>query len=257
MFPSTDPKTWSYDTDLPRLFSTHAGAVMNEVLRVVPPVVMIPKCTLPNTPQPLTVAGKEYIVPENCAIGLSVTGVHRNPKYWPHGKATNKFSRCGTDLDEFKPERWFVTPGEESDSDSEAAASMKKSEFRTDDDGDALSIDATPDTSSSFFKPKRGMYIPFSEGARACLGRRFAQVEILAAIAVIFRMYSVELDVDSENDVESMSEKERKDVWDQAKGEAERKMREEMGTIITIQLRGKPVKVRIVERGQELFDWKA
>lgn len=185
--------------------------------------------------------------------------MHRNPKHWPHGKATNKYSRCGTDLDEFKPERWFNTSGEGSDSESDGASSTKKNEFRRDDDGDAMSIDATPDTSSSFFKPKRGVYIPFSEGARACLGRRFAQVEILAAIAVIFRTYSVELAVDEwadEADVETMGEAKKREVWEKAKADAERKMREEMGTIITIQLRGKPVKVRIVERGREQFDWK-
>jgi hypothetical protein len=149
----------------------------------------------------------------------------------------------------------------DSDSDSDTPLSngiAKKNDFSA-VSSDGLGVDASPDTASSLFRPKRGAYIPFSEGARACLGRRFAQVEILVALAVIFSKYSVELAVDewaSEEDVSQMDDVNRKKVWTKAKDEAERKMREEMGTIITIQLRGKPVKVRVVERGQEWFDWK-
>lgn len=49
---------------------------------------------------------------------------------------------------------------------------------------------------SSHFKPLKESSIPFSDGYRSCLGRRFSQVEILAVLAVIFRDYSVELAVD-------------------------------------------------------------
>jgi hypothetical protein len=81
----------------------------------------------------------------------------------------------------------------------------------------------------------------------------------LAALAVIFTKYSVELAVDewaTDNEILEMGEEERREVWDKAKSEVERKLQNEMGSIITIQLRGKPVRVRICERGKEIFDWK-
>ena len=36
----------------------------------------------------------------------------------------------------------------------------------------------------------------FSEGARACLGKKFAQVEFVAVIAAIFSKFRVELECD-------------------------------------------------------------
>lgn len=42
-------------------------------------------------------------------------------------------------------------------------------------------------------KPVRGSFIPFSDGVRACIGRKFAQVEFIATIAVLFRHYRVTL----------------------------------------------------------------
>ena len=38
-----------------------------------------------------------------------------------------------------------------------------------------------------------------------------------------------------------------------AKMESERKLKDELGTVITLQLKGKSIKVRVYERGRELF----
>jgi cytochrome P450 len=227
---------------------------MNEELRLVPPIVTIPKCTLPNSSQSLTIDGKDVMIPPETFVGLQTVGVHRNPKFWPHGKPNSPHSRCNTDLDEFIPERWLVKT-ENAQDNSPNGSQHSFCEISA----DGLGIDSSADTASGLFKPVRGAYIPFSEGARACLGRRFAQIEILAALAVIFTKYSVELAVDdwaSAEQISQMDEKSKKQVWEKAKKEAERKMRDEMGTIVTIQLRGKPVRVRICERGSELFCWQ-
>ncbi|MBE7180982.1 MAG: cytochrome P450, partial [Terriglobus roseus] len=40
-----DAAAWDYDRDLTPLFGGLAGAVMNETLRLIPPVVIIPKST--------------------------------------------------------------------------------------------------------------------------------------------------------------------------------------------------------------------
>ncbi|EJD40946.1 cytochrome P450 [Auricularia subglabra TFB-10046 SS5] len=43
-------------------------------------------------------------------------------------------------------------------------------------------------------QPRKGQFMAFSEGARACLGKKFAQVEFVAVIAALFSRFRVELD---------------------------------------------------------------
>lgn len=42
-------------------------------------------------------------------------------------------------------------------------------------------------------KPVRGAFIPFSDGSRACMGKKFAEVEFVAALTVVFARYRVML----------------------------------------------------------------
>jgi cytochrome P450 len=227
---------------------------MNEELRLIPPVVMIPKSTQ-DVPQTLNINGKDCIVPPNTYIGLSACAVGRNPKYWPHGPARSAeeggpihpTSNTDNDMEEFKPERWLL---KEQDQEETINHADEK------DGDDDLEVNAAPDTAPSMFRPPKGAYIPFSEGFRACIGRRFAQVEILATLAVIYKNQSVELSVDdlaTEEELQDMDQEERKEVWRNAKREVERKIKDEMGSIITLQFRGKGIKVRVVPRGKELF----
>lgn len=252
-----DPTTWDYDADLPRLFAGIAGAIMNEELRLVPPVIVIPKSTLPHSPQKLDVHGKEVVVPADTYIALNAGAVHRNPAFWPigpprsddEGGRIHPLSNVDNDLEEFKPERWFLDSDAQNTGPHSAEEAKSKEELE-------FGVNAASDTASTMFRPKRGAYIPFSDGFRACLGRRFAQVEILAMLTVIFGTHSVELDTSeyaSYDEVMGMGESERRGIWRKAKMEAERKMREDMGTIITLQFRSTGVKVRVCERGSELF----
>jgi cytochrome P450 len=227
---------------------------MNEELRLIPPVVILPKSTPAGAPQQLVIEGKTVTVPANSTVGLNTIGVHRNPKYWPHGKVRkdgpiNPWSHPEYDLDEFKPERWFQkTSGE----------ATSNQAFGDSADADTH-VDSTPDTAEALFRPVKGAYIPFSDGARSCLGRRFAQVEILATLAVIFSKYSVELCVDqfaTEDEILKMDNKQRRQVWKRARAEVEHRLEHEMETIITIQLRGDPVRLRIVDRGNEWFNFE-
>jgi hypothetical protein len=57
----------------------------------------------------------------------------------------------------------------------------------------------------------------------------------------------------SAEEVRGMDGDEKARVWGKAREEVERKMRDEMGTIITLQLRKEGVRVRLVERGGEMF----
>ena len=250
---------WDYERDIPNLFNGMAGAVMNETLRIVPPVTMIPKSVTIDQDQPLNMNGKKCIAPAGCYIQLNSVAVHRNPKYWPTGPASDPAhplhptSNVDNDLEEFRPERWLL---DAESSQTTIGGSLPSAENHNTETSD-LGVNTASDTSSSLFHPAKGAYIPFSEGYRACLGRRFAQVEVLTVIAVIFSQYSVELAVDqwaTDEEVEKMNVEERKEVWDKARRETERLMRDGLASIFTLQMRGGKVPVRIVKRGGERFD---
>ena len=249
---------WDYDHDVPKLFGNMAGAVLNEELRLIPPVTGIPKRTEPNSPQPLVVGGKKCTVPANTYIALMSHSAHRNPNQWPTGppadptSPSHPLSNRDNDLEEFKPERWFLN------TDAKTNAAMPSENGATEDTS-ALGVNTAPDISPSLFKPEKGAYIPFSEGYRSCIGRRFAQVELLAFLAFVFSQYSVELSVEewiSDERVEKMDEISKREVWEKAKAKVDGQMLHDMASVITLQLRKGHIPLRLVKRGRETFDWR-
>ncbi|CAK4032165.1 hypothetical protein DOTSEDRAFT_73141 [Lecanosticta acicola] len=245
---------WDYDHDLPKLFGSMCGAVMNEELRLIPPVLGIPKSTR-ATPQGLTFNGKHVLVPENAYVTLSTVATHMNPKYWPHTSEA--------DLKEFRPERWILDPSKKdtttTTSDPHPHPHSYDEEEREKEEEEGLDFDGPdqrPDTAASLYRPPKGAYIPFSDGYRSCLGRRFAQVEILAVLAVMFKEYSVELDVSeylSDEALARATEAEKRRAWAKADARARALLKDGMMTIITIQMRTGKVPFRFVRRGKERF----
>ncbi|KAL8931609.1 MAG: hypothetical protein Q9216_007141, partial [Gyalolechia sp. 2 TL-2023] len=228
IFGSRPISDWDYERDFNTLFGSMAGAVLAEELRLIPPVAGIPKCVPGNSPpQPLTVDGKEFHIPPGTYISLVSTAAHRNPKAWPACPPSSSSdpdhpttSNTDTDLEEFKPERWLLrSMDEKPDRELNEAAAAATTTHHTED---APNTATGTNVSSNLHRPARGAYIPFSDGYRACLGRRFAQTEVLAVLAVIFKYYSVELAVDghaSDEEVAGMGEAERKVVWEKVRGE--------------------------------------
>jgi cytochrome P450 len=236
---------WSYEEDFPKLFNGMPAAVMNETLRLLQPIINIPKSTAPGRPQPITMNGQQYIIPGNTHLGLC-SAIHRNPRYWPAPANENDRADGKKDVDRFRPERWLV--------ESKTAEDFEDINF----DDEELRGPSGEDTSSHLFKPVKGSYIPFSDGYRSCIGRRFAQVEILAAFAVLFSQYSVELAVDefaSDAEIENMPRggPARKAVWQKAADRADHLLSNTMASIITLQLRQGNVPIRVVRRGGERF----
>ncbi|KAL9037504.1 MAG: hypothetical protein Q9214_005676, partial [Letrouitia sp. 1 TL-2023] len=229
---------WDYERDFSPLFSGMAGAVLAEELRHIPPVPNIPKWVpATSAPQALIVNGQKRFVPSGTYINLVTLAAHRNPNQWPHGPPSDPAnpahptSNQDNDLEEFKPERWFrgaSIPGPEPDEEGTAPIS------------DGAGTFTGTNMSSAFIRPPRGAYVPFSEGPRACLGRRFAQVEVLAVLAVIFSQYSVELAVDdwaTDAEVEKMSIEERRAIWEKAKTQVKDLMHSHISMILSMQLR--------------------
>ncbi|KAK6601301.1 cytochrome p450 3a21 [Botrytis cinerea] len=125
------------------------------------------------------------------------------------------------------------------------------------DEDEDLVTDEMDSESSPLFKPVKGAFISFSEGPRACPGKKFAQVEMIAVLTVIFQKYSVELDVSrwaSDEEVQSMNDEERREVY----GKAIRETKEVLGRcnqaqIVLKMAKGDKVPLRFVERGKERF----
>lgn len=81
-------------------------------------------------------------------------------------------------------------------------------------------------------------------------------MEILAVLAVIFKTWSVELDVSAfmtDEEIAAASEDEKRQAWDNADARARDLLETGMWTIITIQMRKDKVPLRFVKRGNERF----
>ncbi|CAK7208559.1 hypothetical protein SCUCBS95973_000143 [Sporothrix curviconia] len=241
----SDPTTWDYEANINGMLASMLGASINETLRLMPPVVNIPKWVTPTADQPLALqeTGQTHVLPAGLDIILSAITVQRHPKYWPV-MDTN----AGEDLDHFAPERWFQKEGEK--------GVEKEGEKIVGADTEDYGGFSGPDTSAQLFRPVRGSYVPFSDGPRSCLGRRIALVEMLATLAVLFQRYSIELAVDEWADdtaVAAMDAAARRALYKKAQARSRATLRSAT-TILTLKLHGAAsVPVRLVPRGQERF----
>lgn len=201
---------WSYETDFPKVLDGYVGAVMNETLRLYSVLPFLPKTTR-ETPKSFTSNGRDYIVPANTLILMNTSATHRNPNYWP---AVSRTTEDGPPypVSSFDPFRW-----------------LRK------------------DQGNSAFSPVPGSYIPFSDGPRACMGKRFAQAQFCAVMATIFKNYSVELAVgDTQENKNGFS----KLLWEKVRRDAEQELSTGVGFLMSLKMKGK-IPLRLVKRGDE------
>ena len=240
----SDPSTWDYDRNINALLANHVGACINETMRVMPPVAVVPKMASPVADQSITLKGEKHVIPAGISLSMLTSSAHRNPRQWP----TRPSARTGKahDLEDWLPDRWY---------NNTAKAGGNENDNGGDNLADYGGFQGS-DTSASLYRPVRGSYFPFSDGARSCLGRRLAVVELAAALPVIFQKYSVELAVDkwaNDEDVERMSVEEKRKVYAQAQ-ENSRKELASATAIITLKFHdGQHVPIRLVKRGRERF----
>ncbi|TDL22814.1 cytochrome P450 [Rickenella mellea] len=119
---------------------TYCTAVFYETLRLIPPVIVVPKVSAEDTSLVFPSSAGErrvVIIPKGSHIALDITGLHYNPKYWK-------------DPQEFRPKRFLE-------------------------------------------EYNRDAFLPFSSGARSCLGRRFFECEGIAILTKIVQKYKIEI----------------------------------------------------------------
>lgn len=117
-----------------------------------PQTTVVPKCT-DNRAQDLVVNGCIHKVPPKTLVFPNTVALHTNPRYW------------GQDSLVFRPSRWIESPK------SEESTSIFQTEVLR--------------------KPAPGTYLPWSEGARVCPGKKFSQVEFVAVMVSLFRANTV------------------------------------------------------------------
>ncbi|KAJ3053484.1 hypothetical protein HK102_011692, partial [Quaeritorhiza haematococci] len=130
---------------------TYVVATMNETLRLYPPVSNIPK----KTPRTESKHLGPYLLPPNTHVNINVFAIQRHPKLW------------GPTSQSFQPERFLTSPT--------TSSTTTPSEENGGVGGGA--------------EAAKRAWLPFSEGARACLGKRFAQVEFVCALAMLSQKY--------------------------------------------------------------------
>jgi len=179
--------TPTYD-DFPKL--TYTYNVMKETLRLYPSVVVVPKIN----PKPVTLKVPTYRyqtnqnkkdenkteekyttlkIPPNTRINLDVCSLHRNPRYWVRPN-------------EFIPERFDPA------SKIQDEVYQENSSNDEDKENDGSGMDRQQQRQSHH----RHAWIPFSDGIRSCLGRKFAEVEFVCTITMIVQNYVVRLPKD-------------------------------------------------------------
>lgn len=123
---------------------------------------MVPKQTS-YSPVELEYEGKSHHIPPLTSMNIGAGGLHYHTEYW------------GPNATSFDPTRWD--------------ASNKDSYLARNDGASGLSGPGLE--YSTIHRPVRGAFIGFSDGLRSCVGKKFAQVEFVAILAVLLRDYEV------------------------------------------------------------------
>jgi cytochrome P450 len=115
-------------------------------------VLKIPKET-GNSPQQITVEGRQFTIPAHTHVFPNIFGLHNNSEYW------------GADAHVWRPDRWTGYT-------SSKSKSLDDETVKT---------------------PVKGSYVPWAEGPRICPGKKFSQVEYVAVIARLLRNHKIEV----------------------------------------------------------------
>ena len=152
------PSNWR-----PPSITHHSPLFQYETLRLFPGVIIITKMVKSPTTIHVTSPDSDgttpHVLPAECRVYLNAPATHYSQRYWPSPSALD-------------PSRWFSVPN-----------ILAEKDNATDKDKKVVAADKT--------RQMRGTFLTFSDGARACLGRKFAQAEYVAFLVVLLRDYKV------------------------------------------------------------------
>lgn len=161
--------------------------------------------------QPISFEGRTYVIPEGTRISVNGTGIHTSPKVW------------GDDATEWQPSRWIIEGGDGdapllTPASSRPPSPEHKSYFNAPPSPSTTLLSPMKMRQDSAFarpglthrsssqavntgttgahgilKPPKGTWLPFSEGTRACSGKKFATVEFVAVLFTLLREHRLEL----------------------------------------------------------------
>lgn len=127
-----------------------------------------------------TGTSRPYLLPADCRVYLNVPAVHNSEHYWP-------------DPSKLDPYRWLAPSSSPSPS-TPSSGSTSGGPPTAGAPGPTSAPSPTP-AQITIGRPKYkpGTFLTFSDGGRACLGRRFAQAEIIAFLVTLLSSYRVKL----------------------------------------------------------------
>ena len=214
---------WSYKSIYPALTDNMVGAVINETFRVASVLPFLPKIIPKGSPQSINIAGRTHVLPPNTLIVVNTSATHQHPKHWPQPPNSQLPAGVSNPVASFNPRYWL---------------------------GPRDAYEQGSYQPRGFLHPRLGTFIPFSDGSRGCLGKKFALVELSALLVRIFSEYSVELAVDV--DEHKSSKANLKERWAKARANAEYQLSAGVEFDVSLRFQG-TVPTNFVRRGQELY----
>ena len=154
-----------------------------ETLRVYPVVLPIgritsseQRITIPQDDTSTSSVASRHILPPQCGVIVNNTGVHYNPQYWPSPHILS-------------PSRWLAPNVNTHD------PTYESSEINGPTKGGGVESPRTVEVQGRTFSPRheRGTFLTFSEGPRACLGKRFAVAEFVAFFSSVLKRHRLVL----------------------------------------------------------------
>ena len=222
-YSASSHQNWSYDKFYPLLSESMVGAVINETLRLATVLPFLPKVVPKKSLQQISINNHTHSIPGNTLILINTSAVHRHPNFWPEQQFPESPANAPNLVASFNPQHWLRSRD----------APWQKG-FRE----------------RGLMRPQPGTFVPFSDGSRGCLGKRFALVELCALMTRIFCEYSVELAVKGLGP--DTDQVEMKRAWDKARSDAEYKLSASVEFGMSLRLTAS-LPVTFVRRGKERF----
>lgn len=205
---------WTLEKDYQILRQGYVGAIQKEVLYVYNPASF----TMRKALKPVTLVdshGRPHHIPENTLALINNAGAARNPNNWDRPKVPAERSAALSDSPALyiNPDRWLT-------------------EVNEDDDSRSNNHD-------------RATWTAFGAGARACPGKEFANVELISAMATLFKFYSLELVVEKKTKDECNGDE--KLAWGKTRDKAIKMLYDDIEANISIGIY-KEIPIRIFKR---------